>query len=238
MKPFTYILIDFLSIALCLVFSFHPRIQFHKNFVHFFKASIVVAVPFIAWDIWFTQSGIWWFNHNYTIGIAVAGLPLEEWLFFLCIPFACVFTLFVLETVLTHSAINRYNALITWTVMLVCTVVVIFHHDKTYPLLTAVVTLATLFYLHFIEKANWITNATFGYVILLPGFFGVNGVLTGYGLDTPIVNYNSSEILNIRILTIPIEDAFYGYSLFLLNWFFFNYFRNKSALRSGVPRIS
>ena len=43
------------------------------------------------------------------------------------------------------------------------------------------------------------------------GFFPVNGILTGSGLPSPVVNYNTDEIFNIRLWTIPIEDTAYGF---------------------------
>ena len=53
------------------------------------------------------------------------------------------------------------------------------------------------------------------------GFIPVNGVLTGYGLENPIVNYNPKDIIGIRLLTIPIEDIGFGFGLFLLNIYLF-----------------
>ena len=62
------------------------------------------------------------------------------------------------------------------------------------------------------------------------GFLPVNGILTGTGLDSPIVNYNPNEFLGIRILTIPIEDAVYGYTQFLLVLYFFKEFQKSKKL--------
>ena len=59
------------------------------------------------------------------------------------------------------------------------------------------------------------------YLFLLIPFFIVNGILTGTGLEAPIVWYNNQENLGVRLLTIPIEDAFYGFELILLNVFFY-----------------
>jgi len=51
--------------------------------------------------------------------------------------------------------------------------------------------------------------------------------LTGTGLESPIVNYNPKDFLGIRILTIPIEDAVYGYAQFLLVLYFFLKFKKR-----------
>jgi lycopene cyclase domain-containing protein len=59
------------------------------------------------------------------------------------------------------------------------------------------------------------------YLLLLIPFFIVNGILTGTGLEEPVVWYNDEENLGIRLLTIPVEDVVYGFELFLLTVFFF-----------------
>ena len=48
-------------------------------------------------------------------------------------------------------------------------------------------------------------------------FIAVNGALTGSLFEQTVVWYSMSEILNIRLLTIPIEDIFYCHQLLLLN---------------------
>jgi hypothetical protein len=62
----------------------------------------------------------------------------------------------------------------------------------------------------------------------MPGFLAVNGILTGTGLESPIVNYTSGKFLGIRILTIPIEDTVYGYEMILWNLYFFRRFKRES----------
>ncbi len=231
MKSYTYLLIEFFTVIVCFLFSFDRRIQFHKYFLSFLKASAVVAIPFIVWDIWFAKNGVWWFNFDYTLGIDILGLPLEEWLFFICIPFSCVFTFFFLEKFFQFNGLKKYNPIIAWITILTCLAVAVCFYDHAYPMLTALSAILTMSYLYFIAKVDWIAKASLIFCILMLGFFPVNGILTGTGLDSPIVNYNSSEILNIRLLTIPIEDTVYGYTQFLLVWYFFGYFRKRAELR-------
>lgn len=64
----------------------------------------------------------------------------------------------------------------------------------------------------------------------MPGFLLVNGILTGTGLESPIVNYNLEDFIGLRILTIPIEDTVYGYELILWNIFLFQKFKKPETL--------
>ena len=59
MMAYTYALILFFTIIICFIASFDKRIQFNHHFSSFLKAAILVAIPFIAWDIWFTAHGVW-----------------------------------------------------------------------------------------------------------------------------------------------------------------------------------
>lgn len=224
MKPYTYLLINFFTVVVCFIFSFDKRIQFHKHFPAFIKAALLVAIPFIAWDIYFTKMGVWWFNLSYTTGITLLGLPAEEWLFFICIPFSCVFTFFCLDKFFNLNWANAFNTLIVFTSVTVLSLLALLHYHKTYTFVTAVVTVFTLMFLFFIARAEWIGKASMVFFILMLGFLPVNGLLTGTGLEAPIVNYNPKEFLGIRLFTIPIEDAVYGYTQFMLNIYFFKRF--------------
>ncbi len=227
MIAYTYVLVLFFTVIVCFIASFDKRIRFSRHFGAFIKASVMVAIPFIAWDVWFTAHGVWWFDTKYTLGIVIAGLPLEEWLFFICIPFSCVFTYFCIDKYFKLSWLSSFNNIVVFVSVIVCTVIALLHHQKIYTLVTAVVTLSTLIYLHFIARADWIAKSSLVFGFLMLGFFPVNGVLTGTGIPSPIVNYNPDEFLGIRILTIPIEDAVYAYTQFLLVLSFFKRFKRK-----------
>lgn len=228
---YTYILILFFTVIICFIASFDKRLQFNQHFGAFLKSAILVAIPFIAWDVWFTAKGVWWFNTNYTLGFVIAGLPIEEWLFFICIPFSCVFTYFCFDKFFKMDGLSGFNNVIVFVAIIVCAVIALLHHDKIYTLVTALSTILTLVYLHFIARVDWIGKASLVFTVLMLGFFPVNGILTGSGIETPIVNYNPKDFMGIRILTIPIEDAIYGYTQFLLVLYFFNKFK-KSELKN------
>lgn len=231
MIQFTYLLINILTISICFIFSFDKRIRFDRYFMDFLKAATLVAIPFIIWDAWFTKIGIWWFNETYLLGISLAGLPLEEILFFFCIPFSCVFTYFCLNKFFNLEWMNAFNNIIVWLTVIVTSVIALRFHELQYTFVTALITLLSILILNFGLKMESIGKVSFIYGLLMLGFLPVNGVLTGTGLESPIVNYNSNEFMNIRIGTIPIEDAVYGYVLIIWNVFFFEKFSHEKKSR-------
>lgn len=235
MKMYTYALIEFLTVIVCFIFSFDRRIRFNQHFLSFIKAAVIVAVPFIIWDILFTASGVWWFNYDYTVGLILCGLPVEEWLFFICIPFSCVFTFYVLENYANLDSLKKWNLVIAILIIAGCSALAIMNIGRMYTFVTGCAAVLSVVYLQFIAKQDWLAKSFVVYMVLMLGFFPVNGVLTGFGLDSPIVNYNSAEILNLRMLTIPVEDSIYGYAQFILVWYFFRYFKNRKLQKQLAP---
>ena len=87
-----YLIINIASVLVPFLFSFHPKIQFYKKFNSLFAAIFIALIVFIPWDILFTHLCVWGFNSNYVLGIYFLNLPVEEVLFFICIPYSCAFT--------------------------------------------------------------------------------------------------------------------------------------------------
>ncbi|WP_237242188.1 lycopene cyclase domain-containing protein [Sphingobacterium sp. B29] len=111
--------------------------------------------------------------------------------------------------------------------VIICAVVALRYADRIYTVVTATVTIVTLVLFHFAFRIQWITQASVVFTLLMLGFLPVNGILTGTGLDSPIVNYNPMEFMGIRVLTIPVEDAVYGYTQFLWVLYFFKKFQSR-----------
>jgi lycopene cyclase domain-containing protein len=221
---FTYLLIDLLAAAIPFLFSFHPAIKFYKHFRAFFSANFISAVCFIIWDIIFTSKGVWGFNEKFTLGIKIYNLPLEEIFFFICIPFACVFTYQCLASIFKKNWNTDREQRITLFIVIFFLATGIWFWKRAYTATTFISFSLLLFLARFVFRQEWVGNLYRAWLILLLPFFIVNGVLTGTGLSSPVVWYNDSETIGIRILTIPIEDIIYGFELLLMTVFFYELF--------------
>ena len=221
-----YLLVDFFTVIIPLLFSFHPKIKFYKTWKSFFTSNIIVTAIFVSWDAFFTRLGVWHFNPRYITGVYFFNLPAEELLFFICIPFACVFTYYCLDQFYELSW-KRSNENIFCLIFFLFLVITGFiFSERLYTSVTFISTAFVCLFLQFIFKINWFGKAVSIYTILLIPFFIVNGILTGTGLAEPVVVYNKDEMLGLRLLSIPIEDVFYGFEMILLNIYLYKIFQN------------
>ncbi len=223
----TYLFVNFLTIIVPLLFSFHPRLNFYKNFKSLFFAIILAAIIFICWDALFTNLGIWGFNPDYVSGIYLFNLPVEEILFFICIPFACIFTYHCLSLFFNFQWKNKIENIFVLCFSAILIFTGLYFHAKLYTACTFVSLGIFLLSLKYFANIKWLAKLVFIYPVLLIPFFIVNGILTGSFIENPVVWYNNAEILGIRLFTIPIEDIFYSFELILVNIYFYEYFENK-----------
>lgn len=225
---YLYLLLNLGSILVPFLFSFHPKIKFYKQWKFLFPAILITMFIFIPWDIIFTQQGFWGFNSNYFLDIIILKLPIEEWLFFICIPYACVFTHYALLHYfpkLNYS--EKITKIISYILISLLLIGVIFNYNKWYTFvnfLYAIVLLLTVLK----QNLKLLQQYYLTFIVMLIPFFIVNGVLTGSFIENEVVWYNNSENLGIRLFTIPIEDTIYAFTLILSSLFLIQVFNKKS----------
>lgn len=217
MIKYTYLLVNFFTIIVPFLFSFHPRLKFYKTWRAFFPAVIITAVFFLLWDEYFTQLAVWGFNEQYVIGICIGHLPLEELLFFFCIPYACVYAYHCLALFIKREFSSKTENILSHTFIIIFALVAIICYQQAYTTF-AFATLAILLIIaKYVMRVNWLMKFYLIYGVLLFPFTIVNGILTGTGLENPVVWYDSNEIFGFKIFTIPLEDIFYGMAMVLMN---------------------
>lgn len=218
-----YLTLEILTIFVPLLFSWDRKLQFLPKIRAVLLSIVVVALFYIVGDILFTHWGIWGFNPKYHTGIVILGLPLEEWLFFIVIPYASIFlheTLIYLFPNLYLS--KRFAGVVSVILVIILGCIVVLNFNKAYTVtygsaMIVSVILGSIYAKHLLNRFY----LTF-LVILIP-FFLVNSILTGTLISEEVVWYNNAENLGIRILTVPIEDIAYAFSLILFNLLLIDY---------------
>ncbi|MEP7163383.1 MAG: lycopene cyclase domain-containing protein [Ferruginibacter sp.] len=223
---YTYFLILAASLAGPLALSFDKKVRFYKKWKYVFPAMIIPALLYIGWDIYFTSKAVWNFNEQYITGIRLSNLPLEEVLFFFIVPYCCVF---IYECIRSYfpALRNKKNADIFFKLLAVFLLVggIVFH-DKYYTSWTFIfnaVFIAIIYVFRSYFKGFDAVSFLVSYAVCIIPFLIVNGFLTAI----PVVIYNNTENLGMRIYTIPFEDSFYGMLLVLMNIVMYEKLKNK-----------
>ena len=212
-----YFILLISTISLPLILSFDKKLHFYKQWTYVFPSIFTIGAIYILFDIYFTKQGIWGFNPRYHSNIIFFNLPLEEWLFFIIVPYASIFLHESLLLYFPDLKLNsRTSKVITISLIIICAIVAMFNLNKTYTVyISSLLAIALL--LSFFDKTEAIRNFYTTFIVILIPFIIVNAILTGSFIDEEAVWYNNSENMGIRFLTIPIEDFGYAFSLILLN---------------------
>lgn len=222
-----YLLLDVGSLSIPFIFSFHPKIKFYKLWKYFFPATFIMMAIFVSWDMLFTQAGFWGFNEAYLSGIYWGNLPVEEWLFFVCIPYACLFTIYSFKYLLPNFSLSpKGTEIVYYTLQTLLIATLLYNYDRWYTAVNfalAIVLLALVFNF----KRDCLNTFFPVFLILLVPFFIVNGYLTGSWIHEQVVWYNDAQNLGIRIGTVPIEDAIYALSMLLMVFVLMEKFQDK-----------
>lgn len=224
---FTYLFLDAITIIFPLLLSFDKKIHFWRKWKWMFPAMLTTSIFYIVWDIWFTKTEVWVFNHKYLVGFDLFSLPLEEYLFFIVVPYAC---LFIYECLVGYFPSIPFNGNLTNITMVgFSTIIALFNYEHIYTFVTFGLISITLWY--FIYTNRSFINKIQKYLIpawllsIIPMLY-INGVLT----SKPVLIYNNLENLGIRIGTIPFEDFFYNYLYMLWMVIIFEKIRSRNTV--------
>jgi len=204
----TYLFLDLITIFGPLILSFDKKVAFHKYFKPLFISCGITSLVYIIWDIWFTHIGVWKFNQEFVIGVNLTNLPIEEFGFFTVVPYACIFIYTCLKVYFPDFKIP-FN-ITFWGLTIGALTLSVVYINKIYTFMTFGLIFATLLLLFifartFIQK-YW-AHLFLAWIIALIPMAYVNGILT----SKPVLIYNDSENMAVRIGSIPFEDFFYNF---------------------------
>jgi lycopene cyclase domain-containing protein len=221
---YIYLYLNLFTIFFPLVLSFDKRVHFYTNWRFLFPAMAVTALCFISWDMAFTREGVWGFNPEYLVGLYLGNLPLEEVLFFITVPYACVFIYECLNTYIKREWLQPYAPAVTWLLVIANLVVGLVFWGRWYTMLTCLLVPVLLVIYYWRFKYQKMGRFYLAYLVHLVPFLLVNGVLTAL----PVVWYNNDHNVGLRIGTIPAEDTMYSMLLLLMTIIIYEVLKQKA----------
>lgn len=233
MEKYLYLSVNLIAVSFPLIRSFEPKIRFASKWYALFPALLITATFFLIWDYWFTLMGVWEFNPRYLLGAFIFQLPVEEWLFFFAVPFACMFIYEVLIYFFPKDIFQPAAKPFVFVMVPVLLALALMNIDKMYTAVNFTIAAMALGIHWSIFKDKYMGRFLFAYLVHLVPFIICNGILTGGITAEPVVIYNNAENLAIRIWTVPIEDTIYSMTLLLMNVSLFEFFRKGETIQKA-----
>lgn len=96
----SYVAVLMFVLAGCLWLEVLLRTRVLRRWRRFLLTLVLPVAVFIVWDAYAISAGHWNFNLDRILGVPiVAGVPIDEVLFFVCIPLASILTLEAVRSV-------------------------------------------------------------------------------------------------------------------------------------------
>lgn len=174
------------------------------NWKAFTGAFIVVSLPFLVWDHLVTKWW-WYFSEQYTLGLRIGSLPLEEILFFVVVPWGCgVLWHNIRPEWKKHSVAFPIELLVALPLLALGAIALLnaWWYTASVSILLPLIIGASSW------KKRWLNQTST--LIFFAGVLLLTLIFNGYLTARPIVTYNPAIVTNWRIWTVPIEDFLYG----------------------------
>jgi lycopene cyclase domain-containing protein len=225
----TYFYLHLFTFFPVFFLSFDKNVHYYKKWKYLLPGILLVGGFFILWDVFFTWREVWGFNERYFAGLRFAYLPLEEWLFFFTVPFACVFIYECLNFYLKKDILLPLEPVLTPLLISLFLIVGFLFWGRLYTSSTFLWSGFFLLYhqLFIPQGKHYRSRFYLAFLVSLVPFLLVNGVLTGGYTDAPVVIYNPEEYLGVRIGSVPLDDSIYSFLLLLGVVTFFEKYRRS-----------
>lgn len=223
MIELNYLYIDVLIITFPLIFSIVWKFKYYKFYKPLGASILIVGGSYIIWDAFVTSRGDWWFNYEYLSGPKILGLPIEEILFFIVVPYACIFIYENLVYFVGDKEI-KFNKWFYLGIFIIFVIIGIIFYRQEYTIL-AMFSVALFFLLCAFLYPQLLKSRLY-WMYLILSF--IPFIIFNYFLTSLIVvYYNPEAIWGIRLTTIPLEDFFYNFSMLSFYLMVYIYFKNR-----------
>jgi lycopene cyclase domain-containing protein len=206
-----YLYLNLAIIAFPLIFSFEKRlIKFYTKIKPLIISLFLIGIVFVGWDVFATFRGHWSFNPAYVTEMKLLGLPIEEILFFVTVPYSCLFVFEAILYFIDDKQIFASKKRLFSIIGILLILSAFGFYGKEYTFLAIISVGLTFLIVSIVNVRLFSSRSYWIYIfITLLLFLVFNYILT----SKPVVQYSLVAITGFRITTIPIEDFFFNFSM-------------------------
>jgi hypothetical protein len=223
---YTFLLLNLFLFLIPFCFSIDKKVFAIAHIKSTIVPALIVTVIFSETGVFFADLKIWTFNPVYLIGVNYRKLPLELYLFYFTFSFACLSIYNYLNAKFTNNDLQKYSLAVSNLILGICVAFLFFAYTKWYTVIIFTILVLLLLYIEYRNQLRFMYKFYRAYVVCLIPFYIVFGILC----NLPIIQYLSSETINVNLFKIPFENHFYLMGMLLLGVYLMEILKSRSAI--------
>lgn len=208
-----YLLIDLAALIIALFFSFRPRASFRKEWKWLLPSIGVVAIPTLLVNAQLIRIGAWGYNQDHILGQFVYLLPIEEILYYLCVPYLAMLGYYFCRYYFPGTQLKYSGRIIAGVSAALCLIIAAAYLDHLFTLISFLGVSIFLAFC-FLRRPFWLGHLIISFSVFSIAFILYNSTLGELNLIFPIFKYEAAETMDVFVNNMPIECLPYSLLVF------------------------
>lgn len=224
MEHLSFLLLLLIYLVIPILLSFQKKFRFGFRLRYLLPATLFSATVFLMWNWRFAEFGIWTYNSTYITGINLLKVPLEIWLSVFILPFSSAYIYEWLKVRFENFEKPNLFLVVSLVLFVAFAVLAYLFRSRLFSFFTFFLTAIYLGYTIFRNRfKKHLTKFYLAYLVSLIPFTLVSVIMSLLAM----ISYDSSHILQISLLGIPIERFVYLYLMLLINFTIYEYISER-----------
>jgi len=224
---YIFLLLNLFLFLIPLFFSFDKKAFPIEKLKSTIAATLIAGIIFSAIAIFFVIFKVWSFNPAYLVGVYYRELPLEQYLFSFTFSFAGLGIYHYLNAKFPNNHLQKFSLSVSNLMLGVCVAFLFFAYAKWYTVITFSVLFILLLYIEYLNKLRFMYRFYRAYVVCLIPFYICYGIICNW----PIIQYQATETVKLKVSNIPLENHFYIMGMLLLAVYVSEFFEKRAAAK-------
>lgn len=207
---YVFISCDLLLLIVPLILGFNKAVHFSQLLKPSLLASFFMAMLCSSLSYALVSSKIIGFNDDFTIGLSILTLPIEEILFYFSFPFFSIFIYENLKYSLQDSSLKWVNLSVRLFIPLLSLYIALIEDSGIYTLV--VLALSTGVFILWNCYA-YLKKIALTYLVCILPYLFCSYLLIGTERNTSAIWHNESQQLSLKLSTLPLEEILDGFAL-------------------------
>lgn len=210
-----FLLVNIIVLAIPLFLTQRKKAKIVVNFLSLGVAIIIAGVIFMGRNYIFVQKGLIDFNFDNLLGITFYDMPIEHYFFFVVFPYSFLFLYKWVKRYFHYYKPTRLSYILSFVFTITCIVLAFIYSDKPYAFTTLLGAGVLNWIIYFGFTPRWYSYFSIAFLLVTLPYILIDGTLTFMDKD-PTTIYHEEGIIGTFIFTVPLEDMFNFFTLFLM----------------------